>query len=165
MQSAMMRGSLDATQILFKVRAAQAVATEVSLPANNQPDPKQMKPPYRRYSIAYTIDIHGIQFTQTPDGNYRAAFEYGIRVYNADGDEIVNSSSKTVNPIVPPAVYQSMLRTGAAAHDEIDVPATGNYFLRIAVHDLTTDRVGALEVPTASVPTPTAPKEAASPAP
>ena len=52
--------------------------------------------------------------------------------------------------------------------DLIDVPATGDYFLRIAVHDLSSGRVGAIEIPTASITpnsTPTAPKEAASPAP
>jgi VWFA-related protein len=162
-QSALMRGALDATQILFKVKAVQAAATEASLPIHNMPDPKQMKPPYRHYSITYTIDIGSIQFTRTPDGNYRSAFEYGIRVYNADDDEIVNSISTTVRPIVPPAVYQSMLKTGAIANNEIDVPATGNYFLRIAVHDLTTDRVGAVEIPTASIqPSPAASQPAAA---
>ena len=40
-----MRGALDATQILFKVKAVQAAATEASLPIHNMPDPKQMKPP------------------------------------------------------------------------------------------------------------------------
>jgi VWFA-related protein len=161
MQTALMRGALDATQILFKVKAVQAAATEVSLPVHNEPDPKQMKPPYRHYSITYTIDIGSIQFARTPDGNYRSVFEYGIRVYNADGDEIVNSISTTVRPIVPPAVYQSMLKTGAIANNEIDAPAKGDYFLRIAVHDLTTDRVGALEIPTTSIQPPPAPPQPA----
>ena len=62
---------------------------------------------------------------------------------------------------MPPAVYQSMLKTGAIANNEIDVPATGNYFLRIAVHDLTTDRVGALEIPTTSIQPPPAPPQPA----
>jgi hypothetical protein len=56
-----------------------------------------------------------------------------------------------------------MLRTGANASQQIDVPATGDYFLRIGVHDLASDRVGAIEVPTVSiapetVPAVTAPK-------
>ena len=168
MQAAMMRGSLPPTQILFKVSVAQSPATEATAPASNQPDPKLMKPPYRHYSLAYVIDVHGIDFAPSPDGNYRGDFEYGVRVYNADGDEIVNSISKTVSPILPPAVYRSMLTGGANAHQEIDVPATGDYFLRIAVHDLASGRVGAIEIPTASITpnsTPTAPKEAASPAP
>ncbi len=151
MQAAMMRGSLEPTQILFKVNVVQSRTTDAKLSADNQPDPKQMKPPYRHYSIAYAIDVHGIDFAPGPDGNFRGAFEYGVRVYNADGDEIVNSVSKVVNPILPPAVYKSMLNGGANAHQEIDLPATGNYFLRIAVHDLATDHVGAIEIPAASI--------------
>ncbi len=151
MQAAMMRGSLTPTQILFKVSVAQSPATEATVPPSNQPDPKLMKPPYRHYSLAYIIDVHGIDFTPSPDGNYRGDFEYGVRVYNADGDEIVNAVSRAVSPILPPAVYRSMLTGGANAHQEIDVPATGDYFLRIAVHDLTSNRVGAIEIPTASI--------------
>jgi hypothetical protein len=44
-----------------------------------------------------------------------------------------------------------MLANGANAHQQIDLPATGNYFLRIAVHDLTTGHVGAIEIPTTSI--------------
>ena len=151
MQAALMRGALDATQVLFKVKVEQAPGTEAKLPADNQPDAKQMKPPYRHFTISYSIDVHGIDFATSPDGNYRGDFEYGVRVYNADGDEIVNSVSTTINPILPPTVYRSMLRGGANAIQQIDVPATGDYFLRIAVHDLASDRVGAIEVPTASI--------------
>jgi hypothetical protein len=152
-----MRGGLDATQILFKVKVTQSPGTEQALPVSNQPDAKQMHPPYRHYSLAYAIDVNGIDFTPGIDGNYRGDFELGARVYNADGDEIVNAVSKTVNPILPPAVYHSMLRGGANAHQEIDVPAAGDYFIRIAVHDLTSDRVGSIEVPTASIPPATPP--------
>jgi VWFA-related protein len=151
MQAALMRGALNATQVLFKVRATQAAATEATSPADNRPNPKQMKPPYRRYHLDYVIDMNNMDFDLSPDGNYRCDFEYGVRVYNADGDEIVNSVSTTVSPILPPAVYRSMLIGGANAHQEIDVPATGVYFLRVGVHDLSSDRVGAIEIPTASV--------------
>jgi VWFA-related protein len=157
MQAALMRGALDATQVLFKVTVAQAPGTEAKLPADNQPDAKQMKPPYRHFTISYSIDVHGIDFATSPDGNYRGNFEYGVRVYNADGDEIVNSVSTTISPILPPTVYRSMLRGGANASQQIDVPATGDYFLRIGVHDLASDRVGAIEVPTASIASESAP--------
>jgi VWFA-related protein len=161
MQNALLRGGLDATQIQFKVRVTQSPGTELALPVSNQPDAKQMHPPYRHYSLAFAIDINAIDFSPGIDGNYRGDFEFGARVYNADGDQIVNAVSKTVSPILPPAVYRSMLRGGANAHQEIDVPATGDYFIRIAVHDLTSDRVGSIEVPTSSIAPETPPAVAA----
>jgi VWFA-related protein len=158
LQSALMRGSLEPTQILFKIRVAQSPTTDAAISTDNLPNPKLMHPPYRHYSISYLINIHGIDFTPSADANYRGGFEYGVRVYNTEGDEILNSVSKTVTPILTPAVYKSMLTGGANAHQEIDLPATGNYVLRIAVHDLTTNHIGAIEVPTTSIaPNPTLP--------
>jgi hypothetical protein len=79
MQAAMMRGSLDATQILFKVNVGQAPGTEVVLPVSNKPDAKQMKPPYRHYSLAFLVDVNHIAFTPGPDGNFRGDFEFGAQ--------------------------------------------------------------------------------------
>jgi hypothetical protein len=56
-----------------------------------------------------------------------------------------------------------MLKNGAVSRDEIDVPAKGDYFLRIAVHDLTSDRVGAIEIPTSSIKTDSVPAVASTP--
>jgi hypothetical protein len=50
-----------------------------------------------------------------------------------------------------------MRRGGANARLEIDVPAAGEYFLRIGVHDLISDRVGAVEIPVSSITPETAP--------
>jgi hypothetical protein len=38
------------------------------------------------------------------------------------------------------------MQTGLPQHQEIDVP-TGEVYLRIGVHDLTTDRIGSIEIP------------------
>lgn len=151
MQAAMQRGSLAPTQILFSTKITQTPAPAAILPAENHPDGNLLRPPYRTYSLAFSVDVHNIQFTQTPDGNYRASFELAVTVYNSGGDAVLNSASKTVSPILPPAVYKSMLRSGASAHLDIAAPATGDYFLRIAVRDLASDQVGAIEVPTSSI--------------
>ena len=43
--------------------------------------------------------MNNIDFSPSPDGNYRGDFEYGVNVFNADGDEVVNSATKEVNPV------------------------------------------------------------------
>jgi len=150
LQSAMMRGALQPTQVLFDVRVAPASATESALPPGNNADPK-MKPPYRRLTLSYSIDINGIQFDPSTDGNYHGQFEYAINVYDSGDGKLINSSVMSAKPALPPAVYQSMLTSGAKLHQDIDIPAKGEYVLRIGVHDLTSDRVGALEIPTSSI--------------
>jgi hypothetical protein len=149
-QSAMMRGALQPTQILFHVSAVPAAATENTLPPGNNADAKAMKPPYRRLTLAYAVDAGGLEFVQSPDGTYHGQFEYAVNVYDNDG-RLLNSSTMAAKPNLPPAVYQSILASGVKLHQDIDVPAKGEYILRIGLHDITTDHVGAVEVPTSSI--------------
>jgi VWFA-related protein len=151
LQSAMMRGTLQPTDIVFQVGAALAPATDASLPTGNIPDPKAMKPPYRHVTLTYTIDINGLQFDQAPDGSYHGQFEYAVNVYDPGDGKLLNSSAMAAKPSLPPAVYQSMLSSGVKLHQDVALPAKGDYILRIGVHDTTTDRLGALEIPASSI--------------
>jgi VWFA-related protein len=150
-QTAMMRGALEPSEILFHVSAALAPATDSAVPPGNNPNAKWMKPPFRHVSLAYNIDLSGVQFDPTPEGNYHGQFEYIVDVYDAGNGNLLNSSDMAVRPNLPPAVYQSMINTGAKVRQEIDVPAKGDYVLRVGVHDLTTDRVGAVEIPVSAI--------------
>lgn len=146
----MMRGALQPSEVLFHVSVAQSPGAEVSLPPGNNPDPK-MKPPYRHLKLSYNIDLSGLEFDQLPDGNYHGQFEYAVNVYDSGDGKLVNSNVMAAKPALPPAVYQSMLDGGAKLRQEIAIPAKGDYVLRIGVHDLTTDHVGAIEIPTSSI--------------
>jgi hypothetical protein len=147
----MLHGAPDMTEILFKVAAVRAPVTEEILPADNQRSSPEMKPPYRRYSLTYTTDIHNIAFTQSADGNYTADFEFQATVFSAATGAAINSTNRQVVPIESAANYQSMLKDGALATQQIDVPAKGEFFLRIGVHDLNSDRVGAVEIPVSAI--------------
>jgi VWFA-related protein len=150
LQSAMMRGTLQPSQVLFRVSVAPASATETSLPPGNNADPK-MKPPYRRLTLSYNVDLNSLQFDQAPDGAYHGQFEYAVNVYDSGDGKLLNSSVMAAKPALLPAVYESLLTSGAKLHQDIDVPAKGGTILRIGVHDLTTDHVGAIEIPMSSI--------------
>ena len=47
--------------------------------------------------------------------------------------------------------YAKVLRTGLPFHQEISVPEKGEYFLRLGIHDMTADRVGAVEIPVVNI--------------
>jgi VWFA-related protein len=151
LQSAMMRGTLEPSEILFHIATAQAPVPDTALPPGNTPGPKAMKPPYRHITLTYTIDIRGIQFEPTDDLVYHAQFEYLVNVYDAADGKLVNSSAMATKPNLPAAVYKSMLASGAKLRQDIDVPAKGDYVLRIGVHDLSNEHLGAIEIPTSSI--------------
>jgi VWFA-related protein len=153
MSVALKRGGPDPTEIIFEVRVLPAsLVTEDSVASGNvlNVDPKlKIKGPFRRYTLDFAADAHAIHFTPEANGQ-RCAIEFVTLVYDHDGS-LINSYTKAVRGTVSPAAYAQAVHSGVSFHEEISVPVKGEYFLRTAIHDLETDRVGAVELPVAVV--------------
>jgi VWFA-related protein len=150
MQSAMLRGAPDPTQIIFDVGVRRSDTPEETLPKDNRPDAKLLKGPFRRYGVDYGADMRDVLFVTTPDGVRHANLELTTVVYDAEG-RALNSVSDTIHADVKRDSYIRLLDTGLSFHQEVGVPAAGTYFLRIGVHDISSDKVGAIEIPTSAV--------------
>jgi VWFA-related protein len=157
MDSAMQFGGPSPTQILFMAKIVPAAGTEDTLPASNQPNPKEkLKPPYRHYTVWYGADLRNVAFTATTDAIRHESLEFEIHLYSPDG-ELINAIREMVKLKLPAVRDRSRGWSGLEFHQSIDAPAKGAFFLRIGVHDLSSDRVGAVEVPLAAIPPPGAP--------
>jgi VWFA-related protein len=153
MRAAMARGGPDPTQIIFKARILPATATsEDTLAPGSEANPssKLSHGPYRRYQIDIAADPRPILFTKTSDGIYHSRLELRVYVYDQDGTLIIDSLAASRSDITPELLKQ-ILAGGYPLHQQISVPAKGNYFLRIGLRDITGDRIGAIEVPVASI--------------
>jgi VWFA-related protein len=172
MRVAMMRGSPTPSEIIMKVAVfpvGSSTQTE-DTPAPNNILSEKVHGPFRRYSVSYAIVPSDITFLRNPDGKIHAAFELAILVFNPAG-VLLNRISTQLRIASPLDDLKKNVANGIQYRQEISAPAKGEYFLRIVVHDLTRDRLGAVEVatsevknlqpPTAPPPTSTAP---ASPA-
>lgn len=150
---AMMRGAPTPTDIVMKVGVVPITPkgqTE-DKPADGNIPAAKTKPPYRRYSVNYAIDPADITFMRMPDGKVHADFELIIFAMTADG-QLVNSTQSEVRIAMPlEQIRQMVSQYGLVRHEEISTPAKGEYFLRIAVHDMHHDSYGAVEVATSSV--------------
>jgi hypothetical protein len=72
-------------------------------------------------------------------------------VYNSDGEKLITVSDR-LHSMLTPKDYRNMLAGKKMAfHQQISVPVKGNYYLRTAIHDMDSDKVGAIEVPVAAV--------------
>ena len=149
-QVAMIRGGPDPTQIIFAARILPAAATEDKLPACNHPQDKAMKPPYRHYTIVAAAQTGDMTFSMTPDGVYHGAFDFISVVYDPDG-RATNLCANTMNADLSAAQFAETLKSGVRIRQEIDAPAKGSYFLRIGIHDRSSDRVGAVEIPLSGI--------------
>jgi VWFA-related protein len=150
MHSAMLLGGPNPTQILFTVKIEPAAKSENKLPPTNQPNVKKMKPPYRRYTVSYDVNLRTVAFKTIQDGIHQGYLEFEVSLYNPDG-ELMNAIGELVRVKVPPATYESRQQSGWKFQQNIDAPVKSECFLRIGVHDVSNDRVGALEVPLAAI--------------
>jgi VWFA-related protein len=152
MDSAMQLGAPNPTQIPLRVKIVLTAGTENRLPPTNQPNiKKKMKPPYRHYTVWYDTDLKNVAFTATPDGIHHGSLEFEILLYNPDG-ELMNGVKEKVKAKLQAGQFESRGWSGLKFHQNIDAPAKSEYFLRIGVHDVSSDRVGVVEVPLAAIP-------------
>jgi VWFA-related protein len=150
MQGAMMRGGPDATELLFKVRVTPGDATTDKVSEGSKPDPKRMKPPYRNFTLDALLDVRKVKMALNSAGLYQGAIEFVVLVYDAEGN-VVNTATRVGRASLPAERFAQLLQHGLDIRQSIDVPVQGNYYLRIGIHDLGSDRVGAVEIPVASL--------------
>jgi len=154
MGTAMLRGAPNPTQIIFEAYVAKLSSTpDATIALDNAPAPK-VRGPYLSYTINYGVDVHNIIFETTPKGLHHGHVELVALLYDADGT-LINSISNTIVADMDAAHYANVMQRGLRFSQILSVPADPKqkheYYFRIGVHDLTGDRVGAIEVPVAAV--------------
>ena len=95
-------------------------------------------------------DPRAVSCRQEPSGNRHCSIEVWTFIYNSDGEKLITASNR-LHTYMTAADYAQLLKDGMAFHQEISVPVKGQYYLRTAIHDMISDRVGAVEVPIAEV--------------
>jgi hypothetical protein len=146
----MLRGGPDPTEIIFGANIRPSSGdTETALAPGNQAAPKTTGP-YRRYAVLFSIDPKGIDCPANPDGVHHCDLESITFVYDADGI-LFNTQTGRLTADIPASRFAALLQSGIRFRQEISVPVKGEYFLRIGVHDMATNRVGAVEVPVYAV--------------
>jgi len=171
-QAAMARGAPTPQDILFKVRVLPTSTTpEDTLAPGNVPDPnKPIKGPFRRLDIDYAALAAAITLQPQSSGAYHGSIEFSVFLYDPDG-KLLNAVGKTVDLNFTPDEYKRFEQTaqrggGLGAHLEISTPLKQETYLRIAIHDITSNHLGVVEVPVATVahlPPPPAPAPPAAP--
>ena len=164
-KSAMQRGAPTPSEILFKVLVLpDSNNTDDQLAAHNQPDPDfPMRPPFRRYNVNFAVVPGDLTLTPQPNGSHKGALEFKAYVYDTDG-KLLNIASDAMKISLKPESYALLMKSGLGFGFQVSAPAKSESFLRIAVHDLTSDHYGVVEVPTATV-SHLPPSPPASPAP
>lgn len=147
--SVIQRGAPPSSQILFKVRLLPEDDPALA-GLKSQPGPagflaEKLKGKTKRYWIDFAGDMHQIEFSRRSDGLFHGSVEFFAVAYDRDG-KLLNVVNRTLKLDLQPSQYEKAMQTGLPAHEELDIPA-GEIYLRLGLHDLSTDRIGTTEVP------------------
>jgi VWFA-related protein len=153
MRVAMVRGGPEPSEIRFWAKVRPSIAqAEPALAKDNHGEAKATGP-YRRYNVSYVAPLSDIRCPIAPDGALVCALQFEARVYDSDG-ALINTQNNQFKATVTAQHYAS-LRQGPHPEfrfqQEISVPVKGEYYLRVGIHDLASDRVGAVELPVSTV--------------
>ena len=150
--AAMTRGTPTPGDILFKVRVLPNSKTdEDTVAPGNQLDPSgRIKGPFRRFDVDFVALPGDFQLTQQTDSLYIGAIEFMAYVYDANG-KLLNAIGNTVQLNLKPETYKQFLQEAVAFHLQISAPVRRESYLRIAIHDVPSNRFGVVEIPVSSV--------------
>jgi hypothetical protein len=159
MQTAMGMGTVEPTQVVFEASATPArVETKDSgnqpMVAGNYLNVKLRKQGYRDYLVHFRVHANELKLTPSADQTaYIGKLEFVAVVYDNLGQAVNGKREKA--SVSFPNLTDPQLQTADLTGDlTIQVPVKGSYFLRLGVHDVAIDRVGALEIPVDRIPMP-----------
>ena len=149
---AMLHGAPERAEVVMTVAAA-ATGKYVDEKDRKPPTLKDRNVPFEfhltgtteMYSLSCKIDSSTIAFETSADGKYVPHLALTFLVYDSDG-KVLNAETGLFNVPLSEAQHKAVLAQGLTVTQHIEVPMGRNY-LRIGVHDLMNDKVGATEMP------------------
>ncbi|MGI4756449.1 MAG: VWA domain-containing protein [Janthinobacterium lividum] len=134
--------ALPSTQIVFSVRPAISQGTD---PAQVIGDAALAKQPHNTVSLNLSIDISSLSFEPQVDGRMHGTVDLGTALYDSN-EKLLDTRQDRATIVLTPERYQAMMESGLKLHSAIALQAAGDETIRVGVHDLSTDRIGTLQL-------------------
>jgi VWFA-related protein len=146
MRVAMLRGGPEPAEVIFQSKIRPVSTTPDAELAPGNEDNGKVKGPYRRYNIQFSVRPSDISCPESTEGAHHCELEFLTFVYDEDGSLLI-SQINGIKADIPPSRLAAVQANGLLYRQQIAVPVKGQHFLRLGVHDMVSDRVGALELP------------------
>jgi hypothetical protein len=153
-RAAMMHGAPGSTEILYKVRVLPTRDVEDLVAEGNVLSPfglKKASGRFRRYVVDFDADAKDMLFPPNSEGGFDCKVEFVVQVYQQNDGELVNTVSNTLTATLSLAQRNKLIHSGFPFHQEVSVPLNGVYSIRVGIHDINSDHIGAVEIPVASL--------------
>jgi VWFA-related protein len=142
------RGMPDFTELRYRVKIAPA-ANPPAADAARAGDNPDLKAPFTRYTVGFSLATDGLKLTADANGVRRGQIEVALVAYSQEGKPL-NWEARAVGIAIRPEQNAVAESSGIPLRLEIDAPP-GDVYLRTGIYDLTSNRAGTLEIPLSSI--------------
>lgn len=147
-------GMPQSEQILFKAFIHPLPAEAADSSGNPNPasavSPQAAKSIQLGYAVDFAVDLNDLRLKLYTDGSHKGALNISLIAYDRYG-RIASRKDQIVSLNIKPDTYELFGRTGVQIHEEIEVPAKGQFWLRAGVFGQSSHKVGTMEIPLSSV--------------
>jgi hypothetical protein len=102
------------------------------------------------YTVDFAVAEKDLRLKAYTDGSHRGTLNVSLIAYDRYG-RIAGRTDQIVSLNLKPDTYALFAGSGVQIHEEIAVPAKGNFWLRTGMYDQDSRRVGTMEIPLSSV--------------
>ncbi len=151
MKTAMLRGAPTISEITFHVHlkpegGPRSLTADPTLKSRDDKPVAHLTGPVLHYTLEYAISPAQVRFVPWQSNTYRSNLAFSAIAFDSDG-KMLNSNVGLFNVPLKPEVYAAVERDSLHIRSAMDLPLGKKVYLRVAVHDLVTDKIGAFEIP------------------
>ena len=142
------RGMPDFTELRYRITVAPVVpqpAPDAARAGGNA----DLKPPFTRYRVGFSLAMDGLTLVPGPDGVRRQTIEVALMAYSQAGKPL-NWQVRSIGLAVRPEQMAIAQSSGIPFHFDFDAPP-GDVYLRTGIYAFSSSRAGTLEIPLSSI--------------
>jgi len=133
----------QSSEVLFQVEVARPATEAAQAKVIGAPVFDAL--PHGTYQLNAVVDFSTLQFSPDADGKMHGVVDIAIAIYDKNG-KVLGSRSDRATLALDNTRYQAMLKSGMRYHQVVALPDKGDGYVRVAVHDATTDKLGTVQM-------------------
>ncbi|HEY9137777.1 MAG TPA: VWA domain-containing protein, partial [Terriglobus sp.] len=102
------------------------------------------------YQLNALVDFSSLHFLPDADGKMHGVIDVATVIYDKNG-KVLDSRNDRATLALEQSRYQAMLQGGLRYHQVVAIPDKGDGYVRMAVHDAMTDKLGTVQISMASL--------------
>lgn len=140
----------QSSEVLFQVEVSKPAAETAKAKVIGAPVFETL--PHSTYQLNAVVDFSTLQFSPDAEGKMHGVVDIATVIYDKNG-KVLDSRNDRATLALDDARYQAMLKSGMRYHQIVALPDKGDGYVRVAVHDAMTDKLGTVQMAMDSIRT------------